>query len=146
MIIISVFFSVKMWSCLCHCALFFCYFLYFLYKGLNKALSDPGKHRDQTKSRLQGYIPASPASSTLNSGQHTTFHRHDLTAQGWVTLCVCASLYACTFLYCYFVYLFCFICFAMVILSDSELIFLYKCKKCSKKCCLFVLLCSQLKC
>lgn len=114
--------------------LVFCYFLNFLYKGLNKTVSDPGKHRDQTKGCLQGYIPASPASSSLNSGQHTAFNRHDLTAQGWVTPSVCASLYTCTFLYCcivvvvYFVFLFCSICFAMVILSYSKLIFPYMCR------------------
>lgn len=63
-----------------------------LYKGLNEALSDPGKHWDRTKSRLQGYISASPASSTMNSGRHSTFNRHDPTAQGWVSLCVCFLL------------------------------------------------------
>lgn len=63
-----------------------------LYKGLNEALFDPGKHWNQTKSHLQGYISASPASSTMNSGQHSTFNRHDLTAQGWVSLCVCFLL------------------------------------------------------
>lgn len=62
------------------------------YKGLNEALSDPGKHWDQAKSRLQGYISASPASSRMNSGQHSTFNRHDLTAQGSVSLCVCFPL------------------------------------------------------
>lgn len=60
--------------------LVFWYSLYSLYKGLWVYLAQ--ENIKMTKSHLQGYIPASPASSTLNSGQYATFNRHDLIAQG----------------------------------------------------------------
>ena len=145
MIIIMYFFGQNVILSLLEC-LVFCYFLCFLYKGLNKALCDPGKHRHQTKSHLRGYFPGFTCFYTLNSGQHTTFNRHDLTARSWVTLCVCASFYASTVLHCYFVYLFRSICFAMVILSDGKMIFLLHGQKYTRKCCIFVQLCSQIKC